>query len=157
VTPAKVGRKFYGKTTVAIPDSQRKAWDEQPSEKTWSDMGEARSAIEPVISAIEGLIAKNATMGASEYLAAAEIAMRASNKDVLVGVRFSNQEAVMIGEVSLRQLFMSAIQQARLNAATDPEAQELLTSLMQIGRELAGNPTAHNGPAQPTNSRIARS
>jgi hypothetical protein len=165
LTPAKVGRKFFGKTTVAIPQAQKEAWDNQAAEKTWADDGEVGRTLEAIRPTIEKIVSQNATIGASEYLAAAEVAMRASSKDILIGVRLSNAEAVLIGEVSLRQLMMSAIQQAREVAAADPGAQELITTLVQIGRELSGIPAGHNGPQQqpqPMNlseprQRIARS
>lgn len=158
MNPAKVGRKFFGKTTVAIPQAQKEAWDNQAAEKTWADDGEVGRTLEAIRPTIEKIVSQNATIGASEYLAAAEVAMRAANKDILIGVRLSNAEAILIGEVSLRQLMMSAIQQARETAALDPGAQDLITTLVQIGRELSGIPAGHNGPQpqQPT-QRIARS
>lgn len=158
MTPSKVGRKFYGKTAVTIPEPQRKAWDEHASEKTWSDAGRIGEVLESIRPTIEKIVAQNATAGASEYLASGEVAMRASQKDVLVGIRIWNDEVAMIGEVSLRALLMSALQQARENLGTDPEAQNLISILVQIGRELQGIVTAHNGPNQPPPSpRITRS
>lgn len=153
---SKVGHKFFGKTSVVIPQPQRESWDSHAAEKTWSDAGEVRKVLETIAPVIEQLVSKNATLGASEYLASSEVAMRAHDKDVLLGIRIWNEEVQMIGEVSLRNLLLTALQQARASLGVDPQAQALVAALMQIGRELASIVSAHNGPQTPT-PRIARS
>jgi hypothetical protein len=138
VTQSKVGRKFFGKTPVSVPEKDRTSWDAQLHEKSWSDAGETKAAMDKLIPVIEQIVAKNAHMGVSDYLSSGEVAIRPEGNDVVLGLRIWNDEAMLIGEVSLRSLIASALNQARPDIANpNGEARALVSALVGIGRELS--------------------
>jgi DNA-binding protein YbaB len=161
VTQSKVGRKFFGKTPVSVPEKDREAWDSQAHEKSWSDAGESKALMDQIIPAFEKLVAKNAHMGLSDYLSSGEVAIRPEGNDVVVGVRIWNNEVQLIGEVSLRSLIASALNQARPDIANpNGEARALVSALVGIGRELSAMTQGQNAQAVSPNAqagRIARS
>lgn len=139
-----VGKRFYGKTAVSIRG--QKQWDAHDATKTWTDNGEVRAVIEAIVPEVERLIAKNATLGVSEYLSSAEAAMRADeNGHLLIGVRIWNDEAAMIVEIPLTDLLVSALAETRDVVGVEPGAQAAVSALVNLGRQL----TAVGGAAPP--------
>lgn len=133
---SKVGRKHYGKVPLTLNNTA--AWDDQNSAASWSDDGAVRRIIEPVIKDLEAVVAQNATLGVSEYLAAGEASITISQQnEIIVGVRVENDNAHLIAYVPLRALLISALQQARQGIALDPGAQALVSNLVQLGAQLA--------------------
>lgn len=148
---SKVGRRHYG--TVPLTVVNKAAWEAQDASKSWSDEGEVRSVIEQTIQQLEAIVAKNATLGASEYLAAGEASVTISNQnEILVGIKISNDEASFIAYVPLRALLISALQQARQTVGVDPQGQALVSSLIHFGTQLAnlGRPAPSPSTQGPT-------
>ena len=143
---SKVGRRFFGKTAVSVSAPEKATWAAQDYSKSWTDGGAARAIVDSIAPAIERAIAENAHLGAAEYLSEGEVALQATDKDVLIGLRIWNNEAALIGTVSLRQLIADAFSQARSELGHDQQAQALVSALIQIGQELSRIPSAHNGP-----------
>lgn len=147
---SKVGRRHYGKVPLTLTNTE--PWDDQDSTISWSDDGAVRKIMEPVIKTLESVVAQNATLGVSEYLAAGEASLTISQQnEIVIGVRVENDEAHLIAYVPLRALLISALQQARQQIALDPGAQALVSNLVQLGTQLAqlGRPT----PSAPTHSQ----
>ena len=151
--PSKVGRKHYGKVPVHIVGKDR--WDTQSHTQSWSDDGEVRKvitdaiaqAIQPVIGVLEEVVARNASLGASEYLATAESSLTvAPDGDVLIGVRIANDEAALIAYVPLKKLLISALSELRPSLGVDPQAQTMLSHLITLGNQIAqlGRPAQAN-------------
>lgn len=141
---SKVGRKHFGRVPVQVAGKDR--WDTQDHAASWSDDGEVRQvltqalgeALKPVIGALEHVVARNASLGASEYMATAESTLTlAPDGDVLIGVRVANDEASLIAYVPLKKLIVSALGDIRPTLGVDPQAQALLSHLMTLGQQLA--------------------
>jgi hypothetical protein len=161
VTQSKVGRKFFGKTPVSVPEKDREAWDSQAHQKSWSDEGDTKAAMSKLTPLIEEIVAKNAHLGLSAYLSSGEVAIRPEGNDIVLGLRIWNDEAMLIGEVSLRSLIASALNQARPDIANpNGEARALVSALVGIGRELSAMTQGQQAQAASPNAqagRIARS
>jgi hypothetical protein len=146
-SPKAVGRKHYGKVPVQV--SGRERWETQNHTQSWSDDGDVRKIIEPAIAALEQVVAKNAALGASEYLGSAESTLvLAPDNDILVGVRIANDEAALIAYVPLKKLLMAALSELRPTLGVDPNAQALLSQLITLGSQLAslGRPNPNSQP-----------
>lgn len=134
------GTKHYGR--VRLSTTGREAWEAQDATKAWDDAGEVRATVQThtdrLIADLEGVVAKNATLGASEYLAEGEGTLTMSPEgEILVGLRVHNDDAQFIAHVPLRPLVFSALQDMRTSLALDPRAQAVLSQLIALGRQLA--------------------
>jgi hypothetical protein len=141
---SKVGRKHFGRVSVQVSGKER--WDGQNHSASWSDDGEVAAVInqslgdivKPIIAALEQVVARNASLGASEYLSSAESTLTlAPDGDVLIGVKIANDEATLIAYVPLKRLLVSALCEIRPTLGVDPQAQALLSQLMTLGQQLA--------------------
>lgn len=150
-----VGRKHFGRLPVQLVGKER--WDAQDHASAWSDEGEVGvvlkkafdDALAPIVQALEGVVAKNASLGASEYLALSEASATLSpDGELMIGVRVANDAVAMVAYVPFTQLIKSILSEIRPSLGIDPQAQAMLSQMIAIGRGLAtlGQPINPNQP-----------
>lgn len=146
---SKVGRRVFGKMPVTVSAQDIAAWGQQDVSRSWNDEGVSQALVNTLVPALQKAMAAAAHEGAAAYISEGEVGLQATDKDVLVGFRIWNNEASMICSVSLRKLIADAFSQARSELGHDPQAQALVSALIQIGQELSRIPGQHNGPPAP--------
>lgn len=155
---SKVGNKYFGRVEGEVRGLRE--WNNQQNhEESWTDNGDVRKAFEKIIPEMEKIVARNAHMGAAEYLARSECALRCDEAgNLFIGARIWNDEATMILDLNLRDLFFAAIQDMGKRIGVDPEAQRALSQLKALGMQLSqlGNPKPPPQPSgQSTEKQIA--
>lgn len=152
---SRVGQKYYGKVPAEVIGARD--WDNHDATKTWSDGGAVREIVEAMVPKLEAALAHNVSLGVSEYLGDGEAAIRADQRtgELHVGLRLHNSEASLIVEIPLKRLMIAALTDMRNNIAVDRGAQDAVTSLVDLGRQLitiggVGNHAAsHTSAATP--------
>lgn len=140
MTQHRIGTQHYAR--VPLKTTGREAWEKQDVAGVWSDAGEVRAAVvrhmDQLIAELETVVARNAMIGASDYLSEGEASLSLStDSDLVVGIRIYNDGAAMIAHVSLRQLLFSALQELRPSLGVDPRAQAILSQIVALGQQLA--------------------
>jgi hypothetical protein len=140
MTQHKIGMRHYAK--IPLRTIGREAWEKQNIAGVWSDAGEVETVVQrhlgELTSELQDIVARNAMIGASDYLAEGEASLTLSpDNDILLGIRIFNDGAQMIAHVSLRELLFAALSELRSHLGVDPQAQALLSTLMALGRQLA--------------------
>lgn len=135
-----IGTKHYAR--VPLQTTGRDAWEQQDITGVWSDNGEVRTSVvrhmDQLIVELESVVARNAMIGASDYLAEGEASLALSpDNDILLGIRIYNDGASMIAHVSMRQILFSALQELRPRLGVDPQAQAVLSQIVALGQQLA--------------------
>jgi hypothetical protein len=136
----KIGMRHYAK--VPLKSVGREAWEKQDITGVWSDAGEVQAVVQRhlgnMIGELQDTVARNAMIGASDYLAEGEASLALSpNNDILLGIRIYNDGAQMIAHVSLRELLFAALSELRPHLGVDQKAQTLLSQLKFLGTQLA--------------------
>ena len=151
----KIGMRHYAK--IPLKSVGREAWEKQDITGVWSDAGEVQAVVQRhlgnMIGELQDTVARNAMIGASDYLAEGEASLALSpENDILLGIRIYNDGAQMIAHASLRQLLFQALSELRPHVAIDPQAQALLSQLKALGHQLAN---LGNAPKQKTEDTAA--
>lgn len=133
---SRVGQKYYGKVPAQVIGARD--WDAHDATKTWSDGGIVRQIVESMVPTLEAALAQNVSLGVSEYLGDGEAAVRADQRtgELYVGLRLHNSEASLIVEIPLKKLLIAALTEMRNGIAVDRGAQDAVTSLVDLGRQL---------------------
>ena len=81
----------------------------------------------------------------AEYAESAEFAMCAREGQLWIDLRLWNDEATLIVGVPVRTLMNAAIREAYQNIGADPSAQEFVSLVFNLGKDI--NRLASNTPA----------
>jgi hypothetical protein len=141
-----LGKTWFGKIAVNIWGKEK--WEKQDATQVWSDGGSVRDlldnlkadfsrAVDGTVKEIERTVAENAVTAASEFASLGQAALQAGeNGEVILGVLIDSGQCQQIIEVPLRHLFKEALMQARPTLGTNPESQEIVSSVLQIAQQL---------------------
>lgn len=152
-----IGRKTFGRVPLAVQGRDR--WEAQ-GPAHWSDEGEVQKILQPFVAqmanALKDVVARNAALGASEYLAIGEVTLVPGEQgDVLIGLKIDNGEASLIAYVPFKKLIVAALEDVRPVLGVNPQAQALLSQLIGLGRQLASLGHVDQRPVPPKAAHAA--
>lgn len=142
-----LGRKWFGKIQVALFGKDQ--WEAQDASQVWSDGGAIKQLLDETTRSLEKIVAENAILSVSDFASTGSAALRAEEGgEVIVGVRLESGQAHQILEIPLRALFTASLMDARKRLGVDPEAQDVVSSLLTICQQIVA-------ALQPTRERPA--
>ena len=123
----------FGKVSPLVGDAG--AWVGTDATKSWSDGGDVDKALAPAAEALKVIVAKHVKDAVLEYASSAEYGLAVSQSQIFVSVRLWDEAASFTTHVPLRSLLNAALKEAYAKAA-DPKAQELMTAVAVLAKDL---------------------
>jgi hypothetical protein len=134
----------WGKQPAKV--SGLKDWREHDATQTWSDAGESERLLASFVPQVQKVIADNVREGVAEYAASGEFSLTSRDGGQWIDFRIWNDHAAIVATANLRDLINAAIAQAFPQLGANPNAQECVSHLAALGKDL--NKALATTPAQ---------
>lgn len=124
----------WGKLAAKV--SGLKDWREHDGTKTWEDAGSAERLLADFLPKVQAAIGQNVKMGVAEYAASGEYTLSVREGALWVDLRIWNDEATLVVGIPIRDLLNKAIADAYPSIAANPSAQELISLIAGLGKDI---------------------
>lgn len=121
-------------------------WRDHDGTKTWSDAGQAEKLFAEFLPKVQSVIAQNVKEGVADYAASGEYTLSVRDKTLWVDLRLWNDEATLVVGVPLRDIINKAVGEAYKAAGASPSAQEFLSHILSLSRDLSKMTAQMAGP-----------